>query len=121
MFFSNPWKPFTAFEAKGTPVRGDANVAATKWWNHPWLVLFGWTTVAVLRPETAPSEDWYIGYRDFTGKQHLRMTPIFASAVRMKIGREDCTFFAVTKDKKEIPLQCTSIQKKSVPSSAPIL
>jgi len=119
--FANPWKSFTAFQPKGFFIRGDAKATPTKWWNHLWLVLFGWTKVAVLRAADAPAEGWLIGYRDFTGKQLVRTTLIKVMDVRMLIGHEDCTFFAVTKEWKEISLECVIVQEKSVPSSAPLL
>jgi hypothetical protein len=122
MTFSNPWKKFpSALAMHGTLVRGDQHAPPTKWWNILWLILFGWTKVAVLRVETVPAEGWYIGFRDFAGKQQMRMVPIMQNEIRMRIGREDCTFFATTKDVTEIPLQCISVQEKFVPSTAPLL
>jgi hypothetical protein len=41
--------------------------------------------------------------------------------VRMRIGREECMFFAVDKFLKEVPLECRSIQEKKEPSAAPLL
>lgn len=91
----------------GTPVDGDLTAPPTRWWNHLFLALWGWRAVAVFKVGEADAAAGYrVGYKPSTGgpaklKTHASHAPSF----RMKVGRDDCTFFAVGPGGKEIPLQ----------------
>jgi len=117
----NPWKTFSAFSAKGVHIPGDKSVPETKWWNHLWLLWSGWKTVAVLRSTADPAIGWKIGFRDFRGNQQIRDEFIHDECVRVKLGREDCTFFALSASGEEIPLEHIGTQLKTKQSSARLL
>jgi hypothetical protein len=105
------WLPYTG-SAKGLMVEGDKTVAKTNVFTHLFLLLWGWKTVVVFQDAT-PNQlglacGFKVGYRDFKGRSNLGQETVKANGFRMKIGYEDCAFFAVTSDTlQEIPLKVT--------------
>lgn len=53
----------------GYHVEGDTTVDQTRWWNHLWLVWFGWKTVAVFEAKT--DKAFRVGYQDKWGKVYI--------------------------------------------------
>lgn len=101
----------------GTRVEGDLAAPPTRWWNHLYLLLYGWNKVAVLRlvKLKAAYGVYYIGYVALRGS--ARITKVYAgSHVRMRIGREPCRFFALELDGKEIPLDLVGVFDKKYPA-----
>jgi hypothetical protein len=98
---------------KGVLVRGDPNVASTNLLNWAYMVhMGGWKTAAVFR--VAPTDaicGYRIGYRPsnpdqwIIGKERILAELHTSELFRVRIGREDCTFYAVGRDGKEIPLE----------------
>ncbi|MBU1032435.1 MAG: hypothetical protein ABH820_02750 [Patescibacteria group bacterium] len=102
------WKKFNANEIVGVEIKGDSFAPPTRWWNHFFLALWGWTTVAVfqvIRP-IHTLNGYRIGYKPFKGparvmSKALKDDPMF----RMKIGHEDCIFFAIDLNGEEVPIE----------------
>ncbi len=89
----------------GVRVEGDKTVSPTRWWNHLWLVLVGWKVVTVFEVSAEDAEQGYrIGYIAFDGKTMVESTVHHDRRFRMKNGHEDCSFFAVTINGREVPL-----------------
>ncbi|MBU0540081.1 hypothetical protein KKF59_03225 [Patescibacteria group bacterium] len=100
------WKKYEGQELYGTPVEGDKNASPTKWWNHLWLVLNGWKTVAVFRVSQEATERGYrVGYVPFDGSAVVNSVVNYHREFRMRVGHEDCVFFAVMTDGREAPLK----------------
>lgn len=96
--------------AKGVFVEGRKNTPPTRWWNHWWLALFGWKDLAILETADGLVHLLIIGYRPFKGQARLQMTAVTTSRVAVRIGHEDCTFFALdADDHSEIPLVYTRL------------
>lgn len=96
----------------GINVEGDPSMPHTKWWNILWLLFFGWQKVVVMRVNTAHT--YHVGYRDFRGKTMLCDERMWKNYFRAKVGREDCTFFAVNEHGREVNLEVlTYTTKKS--------
>lgn len=98
------WKRYIA-PVRGIKVQGDKKAPPTRWWNHLWLVLFGWKTVVVFTG-SVPIKlgltcGFKVGYRDFHGRAYISTGSVKAEGFKMLIGHEDCTFFAVTSDTLE--------------------
>ena len=99
------WKRFEGPDIRGTLIMGDDSAPPTKWWNHLWLALWGWKTVVVFQvPREAIERGYRVGYRPFDGKTMLEEKPNYDKSFRMKVGREDCVFFAVMKTDSEATL-----------------
>ena len=108
------WKE-VLFKYRGVRVEGDKKVPPTRWWNYHLLLWWGWKTVAVLQvsPEDA-KRGYQIGFRASNGEAKIMEQSVFHRRFRMRIGREDCTFFAL-KDGQEIPLSLVARVKKNDP------
>jgi hypothetical protein len=66
----------------------------------------GWKKYIVLKPAQTLTEEWYVGW---IAGQHIGVSRIpITDMVRVLIGPDDSTFFAVTQDGTQLPLQCTS-------------
>ena len=99
------WKRFEGPDIRGSLIMGDDSASPTKWWNHLWLALWGWKTVVVFQvPREAIERGYRVGYRPFDGKTMLEETINYDRQFRMKVGREDCVFFAVMKNGLEATL-----------------
>lgn len=89
----------------GLEVAGDLAAPPTQWWNHLFLALWGWNTVAVLEvSEEAAKAGYRVGYRSFFGATMLETEVLHARRFRMRIGHEPCTFFALDASGREVPL-----------------
>ncbi len=117
------WQKFNpTTPPKGVIVKGDPDAPPTRWYNHLWLVLFGWKTQALFVVHT-DDKPFRIGFRNHKGDQYLNST-VFSGrrlhevtflpdgtpkfhwpAFRAKIGHEACTFFAIGLDGKEIKIE----------------
>ncbi|HLD61106.1 MAG TPA: hypothetical protein VJA27_03175, partial [Patescibacteria group bacterium] len=55
------WKKIGLHE--GTPVAGDKSVPPTRWWNHVWLVFFGWKMIVTFRvPKEVAAKGYFVGF-----------------------------------------------------------
>ena len=95
------WSKFDG-AVQGTMVEGDRTVPATHWWNHWWLVWRGWQTVSVF--EALTDKPFRVGFRNQWGKAYLRSSPLTDRVFNALVGFEDCTFFAIDEDGREVPL-----------------
>lgn len=94
-----------ADKMQGILVEGDSTMPRTRWWNHAYLVLFGWKLGTVLEIKER-SQPFRVGYKSQDGP--ARISPdechpddrVFA----VRNGHEDCVFFAVGRDGRELPL-----------------
>lgn len=98
------WKEFPS-TVQGTLAKGDPSVSPTTWYNHWYMAKWGWKTVTVFEVSEEAAENGYdIGYKPFEGKTRVEGKTNHERRFRMKNGFEDCTFFAIDKDGKEVPL-----------------
>ena len=107
------WKTFSG-QVTGVKVDGDPTVPATRWYNHLWLLAFGWKKVAVFDIANA-GPGARVGYRPFTGEAMLCTVPLENEMFRVRIGHEACTFFVVDKDDKEVPIHLVKVTTKDDP------
>lgn len=99
------WKVFDG-AVRGTRVDGDPTVAPTRWWNHLYLLMFCWKKIAVF--QVMPGDDdkgYYIGYVPMSGRAMISTELTHTGTFSVKEGFEPCTFFALDRDGREIPLE----------------
>jgi len=105
---------------QGVMVSGDENVAPTNLLNWAYMVhMGGWKSVAVFRVDpVAAAQGFRIGYRPsnpdqwIIGKERVLADFHTDEFFRVRIGREDRTFYAVGRDGKEVGLAlitCTAV------------
>ena len=98
------WKRFLGKIENPITIVGDPSTPATKWYNHWWLILFGWkTTIQITVADKYYTTGWKIGFRDFNGRCWIGQRTLY-SAVRVKVGRENCEWFAFDKNGQWINL-----------------
>ncbi len=105
------WNAFNGNVTGGVKVGGDPKSPPTHWWNWFYLAKFGWKTVAVFKlknPEDA-ARGYRIGYKpttgDATGETRVKSEVQTSFGFRMKVGYEECTFFAVDRNDAEVPIE----------------
>ena len=93
--------------AKGARVEGDPGAPKTRWWNAWILRRYFWKKVAILRPQIPLGTTHYrIGFRTASGQASIMDRMVTGVQFAMRIGHEDCTFFALSRtDGHEIPLR----------------
>ena len=85
----------------GVEVQGDRNVPPTRWWNHLWLLWFGWKTVVLFEVPQAIAEAGYqIGYWPSAGQPRINTTIYHHRFFQMRIGYENCRFFCMSGGKE---------------------
>lgn len=90
------WHPYHS-GARGTKVPGDPNVPAT-WRRFTWFFRrFLWKKAVVLRPEVPPDTRYRIGFRNAWGDAFVADQMSVHERFAMRIGREECTFFALNR------------------------
>jgi hypothetical protein len=99
------WKDFDG-TVKGTKVEGDKSVSPTTFLNRIYYAhLGGWKAITVFEVSEEAAENGYdIGYRAFDGETKVQGKVNHERRFRMKNGYEDCIFFAIDHEGKEIPL-----------------
>lgn len=96
------WQEFSG-KVTGTMITGDRDVPATYWWNVPLLILFFWRTVQVFEVPSGVTK-YQVGFIPFEGQPKLREKPVTTPEFAVRIGREDCRFFALDMRGVELPL-----------------
>lgn len=113
------WKKFDASGIGGTFVKGDPRVWRTRWWLLP-LLLLVWKKRAVFKVSALDAMAGYrIGYKPAAGPARLRETVTHHLSFQVRIGREDCTFFAIGQRGYEVPLKLIAEKDKDDPSLKP--
>lgn len=99
------WKDFDG-NVTGTKVEGDKTVSPTNWLNRIYYAhLGGWKVVTVFEvSEEAAAAGYEVGYKAFNGETKVQGKINHERRFRMKNGYEDCTFFAIDHEGKEVPL-----------------
>lgn len=106
------WKKFQT-KFFGYEIDGDTSMPETRWWNHLWLLWFGWRVAAVM--EVSTDTPYRVGFRDFRGKTMLCDTIMTSKRFRAMIGHEPCHFFAIDEQGYEIELvEITRVPKTDV-------
>lgn len=92
---------------EGTPIDGDLTQPRTRWWNHLYLALWGWKMTIVFEVNSSDAAIGYqVGYKPSTGgPAQLKTIVSHDKYFRMKLGREDCRFYAIGPEWREIPLK----------------
>ena len=74
----------------GLFVEGDPNVPPTRWWNHLYLLFWGWETVVVFQVDRSKdgSLPYRVGFRDSWGKTMLYAIPRYYPCFVARIGHE---------------------------------
>jgi len=114
------WKVFEG-KVQGLNVAGDPAMPATKWWNKWFLLLFVWKKQSVLRVRV--NQAYRLGFIPRKGKPRILTNKLAYSELKVRNGREDCIFFAVGVDGKEVPLELVEQTSKDDPkySHVPLL
>lgn len=97
------WKK-GAVTTEGTMVGGDPAAPPTKWWNHWWLALRGWTTIVTFEvPEEVARDGYFVGFTPESSRKprhvnggswiHAEKEPCHERYFSVRIGREPCEFF----------------------------
>jgi hypothetical protein len=111
------WKKFDPSAIKGTSIIGDREVPPTTWWNILWLRFFVWKTAAIFRITSADAERGYcLGSKSIAGTCRLLTDVLHEEEIAVRIGRENCIFFAVGADGRDIrisPNRLTAVQRLS--------
>ncbi len=106
------WVAFTG-HTEGTLIKGIEKASPTSsLLKNVWLKFFGWKVGAYFRvSEEAARKGYYVGYRPFPdySTASICMTRCYERKFMMKIGHEDCRFFAVNLDRNEVPLELIGI------------
>ncbi len=108
------WTKVKAQAKIGTLAHGDPAMPPTRWWNHLFLRLFQWRQVTVFEfaPDSAskwfPTMGYMVGYKlndreDMWGM--LCNTILHDTCFRVRNGYENCVFFAIDLDGREMPLR----------------
>ncbi|MEO5928254.1 MAG: hypothetical protein ABIO72_06010 [Patescibacteria group bacterium] len=98
------WKTFPG-SVQGQKIEGDATASPTTWWNHLYMAKWGWKTVTVFEvTEEDALIGYQVGYKPFEGDVKADGKKHHDRRFRLKIGHEDCTFFAATLDGTEVPI-----------------
>lgn len=118
------WKSYDG-SIKGTRVEGDSSVPSTygdlqhSWLRllrHLWLFLFVWKAVAVFHVSYEDVRKGYrIGFVPLTGDAKIMKKLVHDRGFRVRRGGEDCTFFAVDPDGREIELELVILTDKKDP------
>ncbi|MBI4449644.1 hypothetical protein HY634_01160 [Candidatus Uhrbacteria bacterium] len=102
-------------DARGSKIEGDATAWSTQWWNA-WFIQRLWKKLVVFRPQTLPNTPYRIGFRTHDGRSFVMDRMITDAQFAMRVGHEDCTFFALSKtDGLEIPLRVVAHTNKDDP------
>ena len=89
------WERLDKTVTAGILVPGDKLAPPTRWWNHWFLVLFGWKTVATFRVGTSIAKNGYsVGYTTDKGVSWQSGETCHDQFFSLKVGHEDCVFFA---------------------------
>lgn len=97
------WITIDASQIHGTLAKGDKSVSPTRWWNRRFLQLFRWTKVTVFMvPENIAS--YRVGFKPQTGEAELSEEVLTSRKFAVRNGHEDCVFFALDSDGREIVL-----------------
>lgn len=96
----------------GTAVEGNKSAPPTRWWNHLWLALFGWKIVVTFRvPKTLAESGYYIGYSPIMGGAMYNTEICHDEHFSMKVGHEDCKFFALPVETTQPPCSPTIVAR----------
>lgn len=73
------WEKFEiGTSCKGCLVEGDTTVSPTRWWNHLWLLRWGWRTAVVFEVKT--DKVFRVGFRNKWGKAYINTKLLNTSA-----------------------------------------
>lgn len=108
------WKVYHG-NAQGVVAKGDPRVPRTRWWNWPFLAWFTWKQVTVFQVMALDASKGYrVGYRPGKGKARYSTTILQTTRFKVKNGREDCAFFALDLEGKEVEIMI--VRQSSVDS-----
>jgi len=101
------WRKINPAGIVGDFVRGDGSVPPTTsgWWHTRWLKWFVWKTAAAYRVvgSEVAGRGYRVGYIAHDGG-HLLSKVLYLDRFCLLVGREDCRFFALNREGKEITL-----------------
>lgn len=113
------WKKFDATQIRGSAVIGDPSAPKTRWWLLP-LLLVVWKKRAVFSVSGLDAMAGYrIGYKPADGPARLNDAIVHQPRFQVRIGREDCTFFAIGPRGYEVPMNLIAEKDKDDPSLKP--
>lgn len=93
---------------KGHHIEGDLQMPPTLWWNRWFLRRFWWKKLVIFAvPE---GSEYTVSCRNFLGELYqLEWRPRDDPRFAVFVGRENCTFIALDKKGREIPLDVIKI------------
>lgn len=99
----------------GTLVKGDNSAPPTRWWNHLWLAMFGWNMIVTFRvPNEVAAGGYFVGYTPSKGSAWYKKVRCHDEFFSMKVGYEDCVFFALPIDPKQPPCSPTIVGRSKL-------
>jgi len=115
------WVKFNASRIRGTLAKGDKSVPPTRWWNRRYLQLFCWNKMTVFMvPEGI--ESYRVGFKSLTGDAELNEEVLTSRKFAVRNGFEDCIFFAIDRDGREITLlELEQTRDDCLPSNTPLI
>ncbi len=113
------WQIPVAKDIKGIFVEGDKKMPPTAGnLFQRWQLKNKWNVVSILAPINPTEGGYYIGFKNFRGEVFLREKSIDDWEFGVLNGYEDCTFFALDLNGKEIELELVRRTTKSEPTYA---
>lgn len=98
------WKDYGPFRPDiGVLITGEPGIPETKWWNCWFLKYHYWKWVVFKIPDKISAVGGYrVGFIPGDGKPKLNSTVLRQDSFQVRIGREDCTFFALDRTGQEV-------------------
>ncbi|MFA5185054.1 MAG: hypothetical protein WC551_01050 [Patescibacteria group bacterium] len=115
------WKKFDGSRVHGNRAKGDKTVPPTRWWNHLYLKFFRWHKVTIyMVPDGIVC--YRVGYKPEVGPAMLREELMTSRKFAVRNGHEDCVFYAVGSDGREIIiLELEQCSDTFLPSDIPLI
>lgn len=106
------WSKFSR-AVEGRLIKGDKTVPPTTKWNYYWLRWFVWKRVVVFEVDReAAGRGFRVGFKKPDGEAEVCLATCYSHRYKMRLGHEDCIFFAVNEQGREIPLKVVEIAHK---------
>lgn len=106
------WKHFTGVVNKTVLIEGDPAIPRTQWWNHL-IVRFLWKKIAVISvTREANLFGYYVGFRNTDGNAMVSTRLLTVRQFIVRIGHEDCEFFAMNTEGQCIEVHVEAVTTK---------
>jgi len=105
----NEWVSFPTPPPTGVLIVGDNSTAPTEWWSH---ILNTYEATAVFSvPPRQAVEGYHLACTVFNGESFLQKRISHDPFFQVRVGREDCRFFALDQD--SLPVEITLVARST--------